>query len=414
KYIYEAYNHNAARDIMLVPVYIGYDQILEEGEYVQEMSGVKKAASNLGGILKSRKLVKRRYGRIYVNFGAPLSTREFTEGLSDEGLEEKEQQQVVIQSLAENLIQSINRNQVVTPFSLMAAALLTSPHKAISYSELLNALALFYQYLDEIGARFAETLENFSRATQDVIAYYQERNLIDVEEGEETEEALFTLPEDNRFSLEMYKNMILHHFLPMSFVSLSLLSADYGECMENKVREDYTVLKDLLKFDFVYDEKADDHEWIEKCIEFLQKGRHLEASSIDGTKKYTVTSKGREEMVYFAAMLTNFLEAYGILLNVLPKLQEKPETEKEFLGRLRKTGQRLYKQGQVIRPEGLSQLIYKNALQYAREKEMVVPKEQDKGKPVLTMDPAKENLRNELLTHISKFIRVEKYHYLPY
>jgi glycerol-3-phosphate O-acyltransferase len=376
------------------------------------MSGTKKAASNLGGIFKSRSLIKRRYGRIYVNFGTPMSTREYAESLSDESMGAEEQQKVTVQSLAENLIQSINRNQVVTPFSLMAAALLTSPHKAISYSELLTALALYYQYLDEIDARFAETLENFTRATQDVIAYYQQRNLIDVEEGEETEEALFTVPEDNRLSLEMYKNMILHHFLPISFVSLGLLSADYGECMESKVREDYTVLKDLLKHDFVYDEREDDHAWIENCLQFLEKGRHLEVFAINGTRKYKVTGKGREEMVYFAAMLTNFLEAYGILLNVVPRLGEKPETEKEFMARLRKTGQRLYKQGQVMRPEALSQLIYKNALQYVREQEMVVQKEQAKGKPLLIMDVSKENLRNELLTHISKFIRVEKYHYL--
>ncbi len=412
KYIYEAYNHNAAQDIMFVPVYIGYDQILEEGEYVEEMSGTKKAASNLGGVFKSRSLIKRRYGRIYVNFGEPVSTREYVEALSDENTESEDLQKVTVQSLAESIIQSINRNQVVTPFSLMAAALLTSPHKAISYSELLNALALFYQYLEEAGARFAETLDNFTRATQDVIACYQHRNLIDVEEGEETEEALFALPEDNRLSLEMYKNMILHHFLPISFVSLSLLSADYGECMENKVREDYTVLKDLLKHDFVYDDREDDGEWIEKCLQFLEKGRHLQVSSIDGTSKYTVTSKGREEMVYFAAMLTNFLEAYGILLNTVPRLGDKPETEKEFLQRLRKTGQRLYKQGQVMRPEALSQLIYKNALQYVREQNMVIQQEQNKGKPLLIMDTSKENLRNELLTHISKFIRVEKYHYL--
>jgi len=412
KYIVDAYEHEAAKDIMLAPVYIGYDQIVEEGEYLEEASGTKNPKGNVTELLRNRNLIKKRYGHIYVNFGEPISIREHMESMSDIDLSDPdERKKKITDSLALRIIQGINRNQVVTPFSLMAAALLTSPAKAISRSELLNALALYYQYLLFADARFAQTLENFNKAMEDVIEYYRGRKLIEVEEGEDEEEPIYTLPEDNRLSLEMYKNMILHHLLPLSFVSLSLLSADYGECSENKLREDYRFLKNLFRFDFIYDEQMPEDVKIERCLEFLKSGRHLYMQAVDGSRVGKVTSKGREEMVYFAALLTNFLEAYGIVLNRLDKLSGKPETEKEFVGRLRRAGQRLHKQGQVLRPEALSQLLFKNALAFAKDAGLISERQQD-GRQILVHNPGADDLRNQMLTHISKFIRVEKYHYL--
>ncbi len=415
KYVMDAYESGVARDIMLVPVYIGYDQIIEEGEYLEEMSGTKNPKGNLIEMVRNFRLFMKRYGQIYINFATPISVREHLERESDvDAADHETRHRIITEQLAGSIIQGINRQQVVTPFSLMAAALLTSPAKAISRSELLNSLALYYQYLDFTNARFSQTLENFSRAMDEVISYYERRKLIQIEEGEdeEEEEPIYTLDEDKRLPLEMYKNMILHHFLPLSFVSLSLLSADYGECTEHKLMEDYRFLKDLFKFDFIYDERDTDEGKIQGCIEFLSSGRHLNVVSHDGQRACKVTAKGREEMVYFAAMLTNFLEAYGMVLNSLPRLEKSPENEKDFLARLRRTGQRLYKQGQVLRPEALSQLLFKNALALAKDYGLVKADYTDGKHPLLTAEPGAEDLRNQMLTHISKFIRVEKYHYL--
>lgn len=418
KYVMEAYEHKVVPDIMFVPVYIGYDQIIEEGEYIEEMSGTKNPKGNLIEMLRNFNLIRKRYGRIYVNFAAPVSLRKHLETMSDlGGLEPEERQKAVTVGMADRIIQGINGQQVVTPFGLMAAALLTSPARAISRTELLNALALYYQYLLFREARFAYTFDNFSKAMDDVIAFYQDRKLIEVEVGEEgvddtLEEPIYTLPEDKRLSLEIYENMILHHFVPLSFVCLSLLSADYGERRGRELEEDYRFLKDLFKLEFIHEEGVSDQKMIERSLSFLQNGRHVELGSVDGQQLVRVTPKGREELVYFSAMLTSFLEAYGIVLNAVSHLKKKPEAEKEFLQRLRRTGQRLHKQGQVLRPESLSLLLFRNAVNYAREKEMIFAKPVDGKPPELTPNPGQDDLRNQMLTHISKFIRVEKYHYL--
>jgi len=418
KIIVDCFERGAARDIMFVPIYIGYDQIIEEGEYLEEMHGDKNPKGNLIEMIKNFNLIRRRYGKIYVNFAKPISLRRHLEAMSDKVGDDPEQaKRMAVEELCGDIVQGINRNQIVTPYAIMAAALLTSPHKGIGRSELLNALALYYQYLVDAEAMMTDSLGNVTKAIEDVIAFYEDRKLIEVEAGddddlEELAEPIYTLPEDNRLSLEMYKNMILHHFLPMSFITMSLLSADYGECPRSKLIEDYRFFKDLFDHEFIHDERTSDEDKIERCLKFLELGRHVEVQNGDGKRTYQVTVKGREEMVYFAAMITNFLEAYGIALNGLSGLEKKPATEKELLGRLKKAGQRLYKQGAVLRPEALSQLLFKNAIKWSIDSGMVIPEARDGKYPTLTLNPSADDHRNQLLTMISKFIRVEKYHYL--
>ncbi len=411
KYIIKAYENKAAKDIMFVPVYIGYEQILEEGEYLEEIHGVKKPKGNLFEMIRNVNLLKKRYGRIYVNFGKEISLGDHMKSVKETDSKD-ESRPALIEHLAGDIIQGINRNQVVTSFALMAAALLTSPAKAITRNELLNALALLFQYLISVDAKLAETLDDFNKAVEYVIAFYQRRKLIDVEEDDETGDHMYSLPEDQRASLEMYKNMILHHFLPMNFVTLSLLSASYGDCEDSKVFEDYNLFKELFKFEFIHDDSSTDEEKIEHCINFLKNGRQIEISDEDGHRHFKVTKKGREEMVYFAAMLTNFLESYGIVLNTLPSLHKKPENQKEFLARLKKAGNKRFKQGTVLRKEALSQLLFKNAITFAQDQEMIILVQGEAKYPLLTANQATDDQRNQLLSMISKFIRVEKYHYL--
>jgi glycerol-3-phosphate O-acyltransferase len=71
-----AYKNGACEDMIFVPVFIGYDQILEENAYLHEIEGGKKEPENLLQVIKARKFLKQRYGKIYINFHEPLSLNE--------------------------------------------------------------------------------------------------------------------------------------------------------------------------------------------------------------------------------------------------------------------------------------------------------------------------------------------------
>ncbi len=68
-----AYRNGACEDMSFAPIFIGYDQVLEENAYLSEIEGEQKKPENIMQVFKARKVLKKRYGRIYVKFDEPIS-----------------------------------------------------------------------------------------------------------------------------------------------------------------------------------------------------------------------------------------------------------------------------------------------------------------------------------------------------
>jgi glycerol-3-phosphate O-acyltransferase len=136
--ILRAYFEGAARDLIFVPTFIGYDQVLEEKAYLSELEGKKKETENVGQLVRARKFLKRRYGRAYIQFSEPLSLKEHWPGCRRRNADETEKIRNVSNDLASEVVQAINRISVVTPFALVCAALLTYPRKGVYRRELLQ------------------------------------------------------------------------------------------------------------------------------------------------------------------------------------------------------------------------------------------------------------------------------------
>ena len=84
------------RKVSFVPISIGYERIVEERSYVDEQAGGEKAKENIGGLLKTPRVLRSRYGRLYLQFGEPLSfedamreTLEERDEVIDEGAERR-------------------------------------------------------------------------------------------------------------------------------------------------------------------------------------------------------------------------------------------------------------------------------------------------------------------------------------
>ena len=62
-----------------MPIYIGYDRVLEEKSYLQELEGGQKEPENLRGAIQASKFLKKRYGKIYIEFNEPILMNELME-----------------------------------------------------------------------------------------------------------------------------------------------------------------------------------------------------------------------------------------------------------------------------------------------------------------------------------------------
>ncbi len=405
--ILRVYDEGAAPDILFVPTFIGYDQVLEEKAYLKELEGGKKEAESVGQLVHARKFLKKRYGRAYIQFSEPISLKEYLAQAQPVEVG-KLQARHHSQELSYRIIQAINQISVVTPFALACAALLTYPRKGVYRRELLQIIQVLYDYLKAQGVPEADSLEDLSQAVEDTLALCESRKLvtpIEKEEGLTDELGLggYSIDETKRPLLEYYKNNILHFFLPAAMVSLSILARQGFEFNRGQILEDYSFLLDFFRNEFIFS-GPDPERQVTETLDYLA-SRGVVINLDPQEASYTLSASGLKELAYFANLLFNYLESYWIVFRSIKFLQKKPRSEKEFLKRIQSIGQKLYKMGEVERSEALSEATFQNAVKIFGEKGIVLKKAPE-GKGATTFSrPNDEDAKEFYGQQLARFLR---------
>ena len=73
----ESFMREHPRPLLLVPVNFSYEKLLEGRTLVAELEGQPKEGESLGALMGVVRRLRREYGNVHVNFGAPLSLDQF-------------------------------------------------------------------------------------------------------------------------------------------------------------------------------------------------------------------------------------------------------------------------------------------------------------------------------------------------
>ncbi len=65
------------RPLAFVPVYFGYEKLIEAASYLDELRGTEKRRESIIDVVRSLGLIRQRFGRVDVNFGEPLYLEEW-------------------------------------------------------------------------------------------------------------------------------------------------------------------------------------------------------------------------------------------------------------------------------------------------------------------------------------------------
>ncbi len=387
--ILRAYFDGATPDLIFVPTFIGYDQVLEEKEYLSELEGKKKVTESVGQLVRARKFLKRRYGRAYIQFSEPISLRGHLARHPMSEMDEAEKIRTLSNDLAFEVVQAINQVSVVTPFALVGAALLTYPRKGVYRRELWKIIQVLYDYLKARNVPLADSLHNLPQAVEETLTLCEVRKLItpiEKEEGLSDELGLggYSIDESKRPLLEYYKNNIIHFFLPAAIVSLATLSGPGFDFERQQVLDDVRFLEDFFQYEFFFN-KVNPESVVDETLAYFA-SREVVVSLDRDENRYTLSASGLKELAYFANLLYNYLESYWIVFRSIKYLQKKPRSEKEFLKRINSIGQKSHKLGEVERSEALSEANFQNALKLFGEKG-IVTKKLPEGKGATTFSP---------------------------
>ena len=370
--IIQAYLEKACEDLAVVPVYIGYDKVIEEKSYLKELGGIPKAEEKTSDVLKIGKLLRKRYGRVYVNIGDPILLKSYL-AAQEKPIEEMnvEERQSLYRKIGYEIVLSISKVSVVTPFSLVASGLLCHNRRGISHDDLMDALDVLYEYLAHRKVSFAATFTNREKAVEDALNLFEQSEIIAKmgagDEEEDIREIVYSLDDDKRLNLEYYKNNILHYFLPASFVALSLLASMEGMVPLSQIVEDYRFFKRLFWHEFIFDEKTDDGDEVNDVLSYLYAQGMITGEERDGQAWIEVRGKGRVNLLPFAGLIHNYLESYWVVVRGCTYLKKEARQEKDWLRHLHKLGTMMYKKGEITRSEALSQSNYQSAMDYFKD-----------------------------------------------
>jgi len=366
-----AYREGACNDMIFVPIYVGYDRVLEERSYLNELEGGEKNPESLTQVIKASRFLRKRFGKIYINFHEPISLQDL---LSSEGLTMKGLQGEAFDSFCRNLgfrvIRAIDRVSVVTPHGIVAAVILNSDTPRLSYSRLLSGVDVYMRHLNRQNAKLSDTLvHDRNRAIrQTVDDYIQNRCIEPIEpaaDGEETAEdgTHYIIADSRRFILEYYKNNCVTFFLPAAYVALAIIVRESPEFSALEIAADYAFFQILFKNDFAFDVNMPPEEAVRGNLNIFL-SENILAAHPTVPEMYSISAEGLIRLRVFAAFLKTYLESYWITIKCLQQEQNRAESSDDRLKRILQTGSQMYRDREITRKESLSKVTYKNAVRF--------------------------------------------------
>jgi len=368
-----AYREGFCKDLIFIPASIIYDRIIEEKSYQKEIAGGLKKKENFMQIIKARRFLKKRYGKIYIRFSHPFSLNEYLSQI-DSSVKNAPRR------LAFHLVQSINAISLVTPLSLIATAILANHQRGFHLSELAETVNILLRFIKSYDVPTASTLVDSAKTIEETLSLLINQKVVDfLEDATGKEETFYYVDEDNKIKLEYYKNSIIHFFIPHSFVAISLLTGGEEEKDLKSIISDYAFLKNLFKNEFIFDQKEDLQEKTISLTEYFLDSAFLSRSNRNGG--YKITKLGFNKLPIWAALAKTFLESYWIAAKSMSQQKLIDSNTGDLLKNMNYLGKRFHKLGVIDHVGALSELNFKNAISFINSDILKLPVDSKEGNP---------------------------------
>ena len=270
-----SYIRQPLRPVMFVPVYLGYERIMEIDSYVGEMSGRPKEKESLLGFLRSLKRLRENFGRVHVNIGEPIALSPlldehqpgWRENIGQEG--RGATVSAAVDVLAQRIMRNINAAAAVTPVNLIALVMLSSPRRAMREADLQTQLALWLRLLRD--APYSARLTITALDASGIIAAGFKAQILQRDGSE------IALAPRHAAAMPWYRNNILHVVAIPSLLACGLARGMSTETVSDTVRGLYPYLSAEL---FLNWDEAGLDDVIQRNLQLLREAASAEQLSL--------------------------------------------------------------------------------------------------------------------------------------
>lgn len=215
-YMLKSFDQNSERDLVFIPVGLNYDRVLEDRSQLLKLDPGRRRPGRVRGIGVALAFLFEhlglmltgrwhRFGYACVNFGTPISMRDYV-GSHDLHLPEldEESRHAEVARIAQHLMSSIGRVIPVLPVSLVAAVMIAEPERRWSGLELKAAALGRMVALETRGAHLYIPRQDQDYAFEVGLRMLMLRHLVTQRDG------LFGPAPEELDALRYYANAIAH------------------------------------------------------------------------------------------------------------------------------------------------------------------------------------------------------------
>ena len=226
----EAWIKTQKKPIAFIPVYIGYEKLIEGNAYIGELYGEKKKKESLLSSIKSILTLKGQFGKVTTSFGKPIELDQIlqqhnenwgqSENRSD-SIELKQQSwfRASVNQLAHQIMLEINAAAVINPVNLIATTLLATPRQSIDQNDLIRQCKFYRKLIASQPMLGSVTLQD--KVTAQEIQRIEQQGLIHIQ-PHELGDIVYLKPQ-HAVLMSYYRNNTLHTLIIPSLVACCFL-----------------------------------------------------------------------------------------------------------------------------------------------------------------------------------------------
>ncbi len=154
-----SYLRDPRRPLVFLPVYFGYERVMEAASYVNELSGKPKEKETILQFLRALRRLRENFGRVHVSMGEPIELDALLDRAEPrwrDAVAETEARaawvNATVDELAQRIMRNINAAAAVTPVNLLATILLAAPGQSMARGGLLAQLGRYVALLRQVPA----------------------------------------------------------------------------------------------------------------------------------------------------------------------------------------------------------------------------------------------------------------------
>lgn len=329
------------RPVTLVPVYIGYEHVMEVSTYAKELTGKRKEKENAGMVLKTiRKL--RNFGQGYVNFGEPINLNQY---LNEEapGWSSKENDftatqkpqwmNPVVSKLANHMMTRINDAAATNALTLCATALLASNQRALSRNKLEQQIQCYLSLLTHVPYTNNSTVPNSSAS--ELVKHAEKLDKFVVESDDKGD--IISLDCKQSILMTYYRNNIIHLFVVPSLIAHLIVQKEH--ISRRDLQRAIALIYPFLKAELFLHHQQDELEgFVNELVDELLRQQLI----LEQDDELSINPSKVQTLILLSRTIVETLQRYAIALTQLvaipdidkSSLEQQSQSIAQRLGRL--------------------------------------------------------------------------------